>query len=73
MDELAAQILEKADATTLVVFCSDHGLEDGGHRDQAFYSSNAELEDPITLTNIMDKAIEKVDLSRSEGLEKIDI
>lgn len=42
-DDLAKKIMEYTDEDDLVIFCSDHGLEDGGHRDQAFYSANHEL------------------------------
>jgi hypothetical protein len=42
-DDLAEKLLDYTNEEDLVIFCSDHGLEDGGHRDQAFYSVNYEL------------------------------
>lgn len=74
MNELAGEILEKAGEDTLVLFCSDHGLEDGGHRDEAFYSANAELKDPVKITNLIEKCLEKVDYQKEENaLEEVDI
>jgi len=66
MDELAGKILEKAGEDTLVVFCSDHGLEGGGHRDEAFYAANTELEEPVKITNLVSKCLEKVDYEKTE-------
>lgn len=74
MDELAGEILEKADESTLVLFCSDHGLEGGGHRDQAFYSLNDVIEGEIKITNIMEKCLEKVDYKNKEtAVDQIEI
>lgn len=67
MDELAGEILEKAGEDTLVVLCSDHGVEDGGHRDQAFYSVNTDLEGEIKITNLLFKCLEKVDYQEEEN------
>jgi predicted AlkP superfamily phosphohydrolase/phosphomutase len=66
MNELAGKILEKTDDDTLVVFCSDHGLEDGGHRDQAFYAMNTDIDEPVKITEILFKALEKVDYSKAD-------
>jgi hypothetical protein len=66
MDEFAGEILDAVDEDTLVVFCSDHGVEDGGHRDQAFYSSNADLGDGVKLTNIIDRALQHLDYQKTE-------
>jgi len=66
MNELAGEILEKAGGDTLVVFCSDHGLEDGGHRDEAFYAMNAGIEEPVKITELLSRALEKVDYSQSD-------
>lgn len=68
MDELAGEVLEKAGENTLVLFCSDHGLEDGGHRDEAFYSANIKLDGPVKITNLIEKCLEKVDYQREENL-----
>jgi hypothetical protein len=74
MDELAGEILDKVDEDTLVLFCSDHGLENGGHRDEAFYSVNAEIEEPVKLTNVIGKCLEKVDYQQEEdAVEEVDI
>jgi hypothetical protein len=48
MDEFAGEILDKAEKTGFdtVIFMSDHGLpdvENGGHNENAFYSSNRQL------------------------------
>lgn len=42
-DQLADDILKETNKDDLVIFCSDHGLEDGGHRRKAFYSINKPL------------------------------
>jgi predicted AlkP superfamily pyrophosphatase or phosphodiesterase len=74
MDELAGEILDKVDEDTLVLFCSDHGLENGGHRDEAFYSANAEIEGSVKLTNVIRKCLEKVDYQQEEdAVEEVDI
>jgi hypothetical protein len=74
MNDLAGEILEKADNDTLVLFCSDHGLEDGGHRDQAFYSANCELPDDVRLTTLIGHCLEHVDLEKAErATDSIDI
>lgn len=73
MNELAGEILDKVDDDTLVVFCSDHGLIDGGHRDQAFYAMNTDIEEPVKITELLSRALEKVNYSKSdqqvEGVE----
>lgn len=66
MDKLAEEILDNVDEDTLVLFCSDHGLEGGGHRDQAFYSLNAELDGEIKITNLLEKSLSKVDYQEEE-------
>lgn len=66
MDKLAGEILEKVDDDTLVLFCSDHGLEGGGHRDQAFYATNAEIEGEVKITNLLSKCVEKIDYEQEE-------
>lgn len=43
MEELAERIKQEAGENDLIIFCSDHGLEDGGHRDEAFYSLSHDL------------------------------
>lgn len=74
MDEFAGEILEKADDNTLVVFCSDHGLEGGGHRDQAFYSTNTGLEGDVKMTNLLFRCLEKLDYEEEEkAVEEIEI
>ena len=72
MDDLAGEILEKVDDDTLVLFCSDHGLEGGGHRDQAFYSANTDLKGEIKLTNVLWKCLEKVDYKQKEDLNDLE-
>lgn len=67
IDGLAGEILEQAGGETLVVFCSDHGLIDGGHRDQAFYSVNTDIGSNIQITSLMDKCLEKVTYSKKES------
>lgn len=67
MDELAGEILEKTDDDTLVVFVSDHGLENGGHRDQAFYSVNADIGEDVKITELLFRCLEKVDYSEEEN------
>lgn len=74
MNELAGKILEKVGDDTLVVFCSDHGLEGGGHRDQAFYAVNDNLEDEVKITNLLEKCLEKVDYkNKEEKVEEIEV
>lgn len=74
MDRLAGEILERAGEDTLVVFCSDHGLIDGGHRDQAFYSVNADIGQEIKITSLMDRCLEKVGYSeREEAAEELKV
>jgi predicted AlkP superfamily phosphohydrolase/phosphomutase len=74
MDQLAGEILEEVDDETLVLFCSDHGLENGGHRDEAFYSANTELAEPVKITNLIEKCLEKVDYQEEEdAVEEVDI
>ena len=73
MNELAGEILEEADDDTLVVFCSDHGLANGGHRDEAFYSVNTDLEEPVKITEILFRALEKVNFSQAEeNIEEVE-
>jgi len=74
MDELAGKVLEEVDEDTLVVFCSDHGLEGGGHRNEAFYSVNTELEGEVKITNLLFKCLEKVNYEREEkAIEELEI
>jgi hypothetical protein len=69
MDELAGEILEAGDDDTLVLFCSDHGLEGGGHRDQAFYSVNADLNQDVVITSLLNSCLELVDYEKDEKLD----
>ncbi|MFB6203662.1 MAG: alkaline phosphatase family protein [Candidatus Nanohaloarchaea archaeon] len=74
MDGFAEQILEEVDDDTLVVFCSDHGLEGGGHREEAFYATNAELEDPVKITELLFSCLEQLDYAEEEEkIEEIEI
>ena len=74
MDELAGKILEKVDRDTLVVFCSDHGLEDGGHRDQAFYSVNIQVGENVSITNLVEECLAKLDYQEKEELtEEVEV
>lgn len=74
MDELAGEILEKAGDDTLVVFCSDHGLENGGHRDQAFYSVNADIGGEVKITDLLFRCLEKVDYQQEENaVEELEV
>ncbi|MFB6292602.1 MAG: alkaline phosphatase family protein, partial [Candidatus Nanohaloarchaea archaeon] len=75
MDELAGEILERVNDDTLVVFCSDHGIDEaGGHRDQAFYSTNAEIGDDVKITDLLFRCLEKVDYEKGEkAVEEIEI
>jgi hypothetical protein len=66
MDEVAGEILERVDDETLVVFCSDHGLEDGGHRDQAFYSVNNNIGEEVKITNLLSRCLDKIEYSERE-------
>ncbi|MFB6204078.1 MAG: alkaline phosphatase family protein [Candidatus Nanohaloarchaea archaeon] len=69
MDDFAGKLLEEVDDETLVVFASDHGLEGGGHRDQAFYSVNLNMEEPVKITNLLFRALEHLDYSEAENIE----
>ncbi|PSG99729.1 MAG: hypothetical protein BRC28_03240 [Nanohaloarchaea archaeon SW_4_43_9] len=73
MNELAGEILEEADDDTLVVFCSDHGLANGGHRDEAFYSVNTEIEEPVKITDILFRLLERVEFGRAEKVDEIEV
>lgn len=74
MDELAGEIMEKVDDKTLVVFCSDHGLNDGTHRDEAFYAMNTDIEEPIKVTELLSRALEKVNYSkRDENIQEVEV
>ncbi len=75
MDELAGEILERVDDDTLVVFCSDHGIgEMGGHRDQAFYSTNADIGEDARITELLFRCLEKLDYEKAEQtLDEIEI
>lgn len=74
MDELAGKILEKADDDTLVVFCSDHGLEDGGHRDEAFFSVNTDIDENQSITTLLESCLEHVDYkNKEETVESIEV
>lgn len=71
MDELAGEILEKAEEKGFdtVIFMSDHGVpdvENGGHNKNAFYSCNRELfgEKTPHITDFHDKILE---FAGSEG------
>nr|EGQ40801.1 MAG: type I phosphodiesterase / nucleotide pyrophosphatase [Candidatus Nanosalinarum sp. J07AB56] len=69
MNELAGDILEEAGDDTLVVFLSDHGLEGGGHRDEAFYSANAQIGEDVTITNLMDRCLHQLSYAKSEEVD----
>lgn len=69
MDELAGEILEATDDDTLVLFCSDHGLEGGGHRDQAFYSVDAQVGEGASITGVLGRCLEMVDYAEDEDIE----
>ncbi len=73
MDDLAAKILKKTTDDDLVIFCSDHGLEDGGHRDQAFYSLNHDLgwENPH-ITEFRD-LLSEIEVRKASDMSGIDI
>jgi predicted AlkP superfamily pyrophosphatase or phosphodiesterase len=72
-DNLARKILEYTTEDDLVIFCSDHGLEEGSHRRQAFYSANRDLEvDKPHITDFRD-ILNMFDIRNSETLDDIDI
>ncbi|PSG98643.1 MAG: hypothetical protein BRC29_00770 [Nanohaloarchaea archaeon SW_7_43_1] len=72
-DKLAGEIKEYASDDDLLIFCSDHGLEDGGHRDQAFYSLNHELglENPH-ITEFRD-ILKSIEVKRAEEIRELDL
>lgn len=68
-DELAEKILEYTSEDDLVIFCSDHGLEDGGHRREAFYSAKHELGlDNPHITDFRD-ILNKLDVNKEINLD----
>jgi 2,3-bisphosphoglycerate-independent phosphoglycerate mutase len=76
MDELAAEIKEKAEEEGFdtVLFISDHGLpdiENGGHNENAFYSCNRELfgEEVAHITDFHDKILELVMVEDTTEIE----
>jgi predicted AlkP superfamily pyrophosphatase or phosphodiesterase len=71
-DELAKEILDYTNEEDLVIFCSDHGLEDGGHRDQAFYSVNHRL--GLDRPHITDfrGILNSFEVRNSEDIEELD-
>lgn len=74
MNDFAAEIQKKVDDDTLLLFCSDHGLDEGMHRDQAFYSTNADIGDNVTITNLIEKCLEHVKHKKEEEtIEGIEI
>ncbi|MFB6199382.1 MAG: alkaline phosphatase family protein [Candidatus Nanohaloarchaea archaeon] len=71
LDDLAGDIRDAA-PHELVLFLSDHGLEDGDHNLNAFYSSNQEIEiRKPELTDFHSLILENA--SQSRGLGDIDI
>jgi predicted AlkP superfamily pyrophosphatase or phosphodiesterase len=68
-EDLAEKILEYTSEDDLVIFCSDHGLEDGGHRREAFYSANHELGlDNPHITDFRD-ILNKLDVNKEINLD----
>lgn len=72
-DNLADKILQHTNEDDLVIFCSDHGLEDGGHRDQAFYSLNYALDLESPHITEFRGILNQLKIRKKENLEEVEI